>query len=162
MNGKDKSLRKAVVGGGTILILVLLQTSALWARSDFDIHPRNLEGRIDGNRALRDTLWVDDYDGDEELVWSLEVVVDDASWISVTPTEGRVAAGREMRVFSVQWGPDLEPGHYYANIVFTTNDPTHPEFIVPVVGHTTEYPRITTGWPQPGWGEWWGIIMNNF
>lgn len=142
-------------------LLILSVIPDAYARSDFDVHPRSIEGRIDGERVVRDTLVVDNYDGDDPLIWTLEVVAEVEGWIDVSRQEGEIPAGREMIVVVIQDGRELEEDHYYADLNFESNDPTRPEFTVPVAGHTVDYPAIYVGWPN-GWGDWWGIDMNQF
>lgn len=126
---------------------------------DFDVRPRNIENAL-GGLLRRDTLVVDNYDGDADLTWNLEVQAEVEGWITAEPAEGNVAPGRATIVVVRQDGRQLDPGHYYANLHFTSNDPTRPEYDVPVAGHTTEFPRIEAFWRNPEDGEWWGIDMD--
>ena len=142
-------------------LLIFSVVPDVLAIPDFDVHPRNLEGRIDGDRVTRDTMVVDNYDGDEPLIWTLELVAEVEGWINISLQEGEIPAGRDMRVVVTQDGRELDEGHYYADLNFESNDPTRPEFTVPVIGHTMDYPAIYVGWPN-GWGSWWGIDMNQF
>lgn len=138
----------------------------LYGRPDFDVHPRTIEHRLSEDNAIRDTLVIDNFGGEDVLEWSLEVIPEGeewpegVEWLSISRAQGRVAPDRAQRVVVVQRGEDLPEGHHYVDLFFTTNDPTREEYTLPVAGHTDDYPRITTGWPN-GWGGWWGIDMNN-
>lgn len=151
-------------------LIVTSISSILFARSDFDVHPRDIERRLNANWAFRDTMRIDNSRGhgaDERLTWSLTLAPDDQNWLRVyffgqeetISLEGAVNPGEAQFFVVVQRGRDLEEGHYFVDMNFESNDPTREEFTVPVAGHTADYPRITTGWPG-GWGEWWGVDIN--
>lgn len=146
----------------SVIFALLTLAVEVFARPDVRIRPRNLESRINNVMAARDTLIVYN-DGDEQLTYSLEVVYIDEveEWLQVSRVEGAVNPGGNQRVVVVQHNRDLDPGSYLIQIIFETNDPTEPEVIVPVLGHTRNYPRIAVNWNQ-NMGEWWGVNMNYF
>lgn len=147
-------------------LVLLLVCQDLIARPDFDVHPRDIERSLGGWGGDRDNLDVDNNGGDEVLVWSLEVVPeggewpDGVEWLTISRNEGEVNPNQNQRIVVTHDDDELGEGHFYAELFFTTNDPTREEYTVPVAAHTTDYPRITTGWAE-GWGGWWGVDMNN-
>lgn len=143
----------------TAAALMLLFVGGAFAHPDLDVHPRSIENAL-RNFELRDTMWVDNEAGDAELVWELEIQGDSLEWISAEPRSGRLGAGQGQIVVVRQNGRDLDAGHYYALLHYTSNDPTRDAFDVPVAGHTIEYPRIEATWAVPGQGEWWGLDMD--
>ena len=162
---KDHRLKRNFLLSVSALVLILTYQDLI-ARPDFDVHPRDIEHRLGGFLPVRDNLDVDNNGGDEVLVWSLEVIPeggewpDGVEWLTISRNEGEVNPNQSQRIVVRQEDDDLGEGHFYADLLFTTNDPTREEFIVPVAAHTADYPRITTGWPE-GWGGWWGVDMNN-
>ncbi len=140
-------------------IALLVSAVTVLAHPDFDVHPRNLENALGRNNVRQDTLLINNI-GDEELTWEMEVQAEVNDWLSANPASGRVDPGGAAWVFVRQDGRDLDAGHYYGNIHFTSNDPTRATYDVPVAGHTTEFPRIEAVWSIPQQGEWWGIDMD--
>jgi len=150
----------------------------LLARPDFDVHDRKIEHAWSRWPQMnRDTLRIDnsrDHGADTTLIWHLEVlhgdpdnvdnpddwILDELEWIEVSPLEGEVEPGETMRVYIIYVDCE-DDNHYSVDLHFyDINDPTRPEYTVPLAVHTAEYPRITTGWPGE-WGGWWGIDLNN-
>ena len=156
--------RKALLS--ILAIFLTFTCQDLIARPDFDVHPRNIEHRLRAFPAIRDNMDVDNNAGDEVLVWSLEVLPeggewpDGVEWLTVSRNEGEVNPNRDQRIVVTLEDDDLGEGHFYADLFFTTNDPTREEYTVPVAAHTVDYAQITTGWPNE-WGGWWGVDMNN-
>jgi len=142
-----------------LTVIVLCRVDLVSAHPDFDVHPRTIENALPGNSVKQDTLRIDNV-GNEELTWELEVEADVADWLTASPLEGRVGAGGFGLVIVHQDGRELDPGHYYGNFHFTSNDQTKPFYDVPVAGHTTTFPRIEATWAIPQQGEWWGLDMD--
>jgi hypothetical protein len=142
---------------GIAALLVFSLKQSLFAAPDFDVHPRNIEHLL-GDDEVRDTMRVDNA-GDEDLVWSLDVIAAIEGWISADTEEGVTEPGGRDWIIVIQDGSDLEDGDYYASLRFRSNDPTREEFIVPVVGHMDAYPAITW-WVGGDVQEWWGMDMN--
>lgn len=154
----DGSLR--IAAALLAAIAFSLAAGSTYAHPDFDVHPRTIENALPNDRAWRDTMWVDNDEGNEVLEWALEVQAEVGGWISAAPQSGQLNPGQGQIVVVRQDGRDLEQGHYYATLHFTSNDPTRAEYDVPVAGHTAPYPRIEATWAIPGQGEWWGIDLD--
>ncbi len=142
-----------------IMTALLGGFTSVLAHPDFDVHPRNIENALGRMFVRQDTLVINNV-GDQELTWEMTVEAEVENWLSAAPANGRVGAGGWGLVIVRQDGRDLEPDHYYGNIHFTSNDPTRETYDVPVAGHTTEFPRIETGWAIPQQGEWWGVDLD--
>ncbi len=172
MHKKNKQI------AGRLLILtgcLLLMAIPSLARPDFDVHPRTIEHALHRVWTIRDTLRIDNSRGhgaDETLRWEVNVSPADQEWLRVyfIPEEGeeeeetihlagQVEPGERQFFVVAQRGRNLEEGHYYVDLNFTSNDPTREEYTVPVAGHRAPFPTIETGW-RDDWGEWWGVDMN--
>lgn len=152
-------MRLRTVPYSLLIVSVSGLFSIISAHPDFDVHPRTIESALGQVFVKRDTLRIDNV-GDEVLTWELEVQAEVNDWLSTNRESGQVNPGGNNLVIVLQDGRDLEPGHYYGNIHFTTNDPTRQTYDVPIAGHTTQYPRIEANWAIPGQGEWWGIDLD--
>ena len=173
-------------------VTILLLAPALLARPDFDVHPRDIERRLDTREPRefqgrlidfwsRDTLRIDNSQGngaDALLEWHLEVIPQEQDWVrvyfipgeeeeveEVLTLEGTVGVGRAQWLVCVQKGneiPEEEP-HQFVNLFFTSNDPSREEYTVPIAGHIDVYPIIETGWRQ-GDNAWgeWWGITMNW
>lgn len=168
----------------TVLTIILL-APALLARPDFDVHPRDIERRLDTrdpiewqgriiDRWSRDTLRIDNSEGhgaNMPLEWRVVVQPADQEWVrvyfipgeeeeveEVTELEGVVGVGRAQWFVCVQKGNmfDEQNPHQFVDLFFTSNDPTREEYIVPIAGHIAPYPIIETSWPQVNNNPWGG------
>lgn len=63
-------------------------------------------------------------------------------WLSVSPTSGRVRAGRSTKITASIDADGLMAGRYAAEIEIESNDPDEPSLLVPVSLHVTGAPDI--------------------
>lgn len=142
----------------TLIAALIVFPINSYARPDFSVHPRTIEENINDRRQTIE-VWSENFNGDERLQWALEVEAEVEDWLSAFPREGQVNPGGRQMIRVTLDGRNLEDGHYYGFLNFTSNDPTREEYTVPVAGHTLPYPRIEPSWPGE-WGEWWGIDLD--
>ncbi|MBM3329762.1 MAG: T9SS type A sorting domain-containing protein [Calditrichaeota bacterium] len=130
----------------------------------FRVSPNSLENDIRGQFPTRDTLVINNGEGDEELIWQMEIRIigepADSGWIYATVMSGRVAAGRQQISVVRMDGRNLQNGDYYADLFFTSNDPNRSEWTVPAAGHKGTFPRIATNRQVPVQWDFWGFDLN--
>jgi subtilisin family serine protease len=77
------------------------------------------------------------------LMYAAEQNAITSSWINITSaTEGTVDAGDESSIELSFEGAMASPGDQHANIVVTTNDPSHKRVFVPVNLHVNQAPQF--------------------
>ena len=146
-----------------LLIVLLTSLSDLYAFPDFNarvLHSsyRSIQHWLTYNSII-DSIYIDNA-GDADLEWELELV-SEGDWISINRTAGTVEPNGRNWVVVTQRGNNVNDDFVTADLNFTSNDPTREEWNMPVIGWKINYPRIEVSWAE-GWGEWWGIDMNNF
>ena len=80
----------------------------------------------DGNN-----LWLGSRSFTEYRIWGDGVP--DHNWLNYSPLSGEILPDRQTEILMMFNATDLVEGEYEADLIFSSNDPENPEFLVPVV-----------------------------